>query len=264
MSKVVDCFMNTIKSDQLKNCIFSKNATALMLLNESHDGYMGHNTSPILDFLITMIDGKDENKIEDKEFYGKSVKLYEAYKYLMKKETLDIYTIKQCHSILMENIDDNPGEFREINLFGNDWIFIHYDNIPTSMKNFEKEAHSLIEKCNDKNMVLIATYLSAYFLGIHPFENGNWTISRLIINYVLKKGGFPFDITFGLNNKKSRRLYHESVENYIAYGESVDFFYLTLLSMYTSIENYLQFSRKTLELPIMRSESFKNFIVNKL
>lgn len=181
--------------------------------------------------------------------YREVVQLYQAYVYLMKQENLNLDIIKQCHSLLMENIEDEQGEFhggefRKDTCYGNDWAFPDPSNIPVLMEGFQKEVDKLLSQCNQQNMIIIAAHLSCYFVSVHPFTDGNGRISRLIMNFVLKKGGFPFPITLSLDKSKPRKAYYEAIENGFKMGRSVTLPALILSSMHKSVENCMQSASK--------------------
>jgi len=56
--------------------------------------------------------------------------------------------------------------------------------------------------------VLVACLMKLKFVSIHPFEDGNGRVSRVIMNYLLHKSGYPmFDI-----EAKLRSGYYEALE----------------------------------------------------
>src|SRR3989344_5615740 len=65
--------------------------------------------------------------------------------------------ILKLHSIVLKNIKDDAGKYRKVP------VFIMGENTIFSMK----------------------------FVSIHPFTDGNGRLSRLLMNYILKKNGYP-------------------------------------------------------------------------
>lgn len=48
----------------------------------------------------------------------------------------------------------------------------------------------------------LAAYVSYTFVSMHPFEDGNGRLSRMLLNYALLRSGFPFTITVGGRQRK--------------------------------------------------------------
>ena len=63
----------------------------------------------------------------------------------------------------------------------------------TDSNNVEKEMKELVEKYNTStlNPILKAILFKVCFIKIHPFRDGNGRLSRLLLNYMLVRNGFP-------------------------------------------------------------------------
>lgn len=70
---------------------------------------------------------------------------------------------------------------------------------------------------NREDSFLVAGQLSYRFVLIHPFDDGNGRISRLLLNWVLLKRGSPFPCTLGFGvpskGKKPKKKYFNALEN---------------------------------------------------
>lgn len=258
----VEEFLQLDENFEMMSAGYLKNSIALMVYSSNYCENAGLEMHETYKIIMKLMNGeenlnKDSDRIKSKKHersHREVVQHYKAYVYLMEQETLNLETIKKCHSILMEDIEDEQGEFhggeyRKDSCYGSDWIFPDYNNIPGLMEGFQKEVDKLLPQCNSQNMIVIAAHLSCYFVTVHPFTDGNGRISRLIMNYVLKKGGFPIPITLSLNKSKPRKAYYEAIEKGFKMGSSVTLPVLILSSMHKSIENWKQFSFKKLNFP---------------
>lgn len=99
--------------------------------------------------------------------------------------------IKKIHSLIMENILENPGQFRNTNIG-----IIGCDLQHTPPELIEEELNELIQifyenvknKKHPFEQILIFHY---QFETIHPFSDGNGRVSREIMNYLLRKEKYP-------------------------------------------------------------------------
>ncbi len=61
---------------------------------------------------------------------------------------------------------------------------------PAKMAELMQFYHAETEK-NELHAVELAAFIHYKFVCIHPFDDGNGRISRLLMNYILLKNGFP-------------------------------------------------------------------------
>ena len=116
--------------------------------------------------------------------------------------------IKDIHRALMGTLldddgqDINAGNYRTalIGIRGKPVIFVHQDYVAERMANLVVRFNQCIgdEKIDT---CLLAGWLMAEFIHIHPFNDGNGRVSRLLFNYALMKRGINFVIPFE-NTKK--------------------------------------------------------------
>jgi len=108
------------------------------------------------------------------------------------------------HKKLMHNILwKYAGVFRDIQVYVRG-----ADLMPPKPEDVEKEFNALMRwyAANKKKYhpVVIASYFHYVFEHIHPFRDGNGRIGRLILNFILKKNGFPM---IDIKNKDKKRYY---------------------------------------------------------
>ena len=106
--------------------------------------------------------------------------------------------IKNVHRILMdkmlddEGLEVNAGQYRIDRMSARTTTFIPPEFVPETMIQLVADFNELSEK----KLHPFATWLMAEFLTIHPFNDGNGRMSRLLFNWVLRKHhGLPFYVS---------------------------------------------------------------------
>jgi len=138
--------------------------------------------------------------------------------------------ILDTHALILANIDDeNAGRCRTVPVFilGSDIKLPPPGDVPFLMKRliaWYKENKSVLHPFE------LAALFSMKLVSIHPFTDGNGRVSRLMMNYILKKNGYP-EINIYV---KDRNNYLKSVRlaNDEKYEMITDFLYLTLKTNY--------------------------------
>ena len=108
-----------------------------------------------------------------------------------KENILSEYSIKQIHSLILKNIDDeNKGKYRTTNVIisGAEHKPPRNFEVQSQMQEFIKEYE---EKRSKLHPIELASFVHIEFVKIHPFVDGNGRTSRLLMNLELIKAGFP-------------------------------------------------------------------------
>jgi len=125
------------------------------------------------------------------------------------QEELTEEKILFLHKMLIENIDEDiSGRFRNEHEYVR--VGTHIAPAPEHIKRMIEEA--LVTYSSDQETYFadkIANF-HLYFETIHPFNDGNGRIGRVIINYQLYRLGFPGIII----RDKEKKLYYRSFEEY--------------------------------------------------
>ncbi|MDD5650380.1 MAG: Fic family protein [Candidatus Nanoarchaeia archaeon] len=164
--------------------------------------------------------------------------IYEAKNYKEAIEFLQNYQgnfderlILKIHSFILKNIADSfAGKYRrtEVRIRGTEFKPANAELVPLMVSDLIKWY-----KKNKKIMhpFEIAAIVSAKLVTIHPFIDGNGRVSRLVMNFLLKKEGYP-ELNIYV---KRRNDYLDSVKeaNYDKYLLLINF----LVEIYK--ENYL-------------------------
>lgn len=124
------------------------------------------------------------------------------------KKDITLKFILNVHKILLTDIDiDIAGNLRKINVKIGDSAFI-----PSSHKILKNEMKLFLQWYNRNKMLhplILAALVHLKFVTIHPFEDGNGRISRLLMNFVLANHKYPM-----LNIKYSdREEYYDVLED---------------------------------------------------
>lgn len=179
---------------------------------------------------------KDIKKEDISETYG----VAEAVKYIRKiKEHISLYLIKKLHYIVFKNSKQFAGKFRTKGIevvirdgLGN----IVHTGAPANRIN------SLLEELicwynNHKTKyhpLLLAAIIHNQFENIHPFQDGNGRVGRLLLNNILLKNNLP-PVNIGFNN---RREYYLALQDYQNKGDIRPTINL-ILKEYKNLKKYL-------------------------
>lgn len=185
-----------------------------------------HNSTAIEGNTLTLIQTKAI--IEDGLSVGGKLlrEIYEvanhakAFAYVQKcvaeGKPLDEPTVKDIHSLLMENIQIG-GVYRnvEVRITG----AAHKPPAPSEMYRQVKNFFADLTYRTDLNAIELAAWTHAEFVKIHPFTDGNGRTSRMIMNYQLLSNGFlPVSIA-----KENRLEYFDALEIYAVNGDLAPF-----------------------------------------
>ena len=123
-------------------------------------------------------------------------------------DDLSLKTIQKWHKLLFKDTkSDIAGNLRTFNVIigGSKFIPPKPQTIIILLKEFFHWYHN---NKNKMNPVELAALVHLKFVTIHPFGDGNGRVSRLMMNFVLNKFGYPmFDI-----NYTDRRSYYVALE----------------------------------------------------
>ena len=122
--------------------------------------------------------------------------------------------IKWGHRFLMEGLHTadrvpiNAGGYRTCPVSDGNHVYVHHQIIPDAMSRLISKYNSM----QGHDPFARASWLLAEFLTIHPFEDGNGRMSRLLWCYSLMSDGLPFPLTPFPGIKRAYKKYVESVQ----------------------------------------------------
>ena len=153
---------------------------------------------------------------------------------VQKQETLTEWHIKQLHSLVLKNIDqENAGQYRKVNVLISGATHTPPDSlvVPEQMQAMmawnQNEAQQL-------HPVERAARLHGELVKIHPFTDGNGRTSRLVMNLALMQAGFPA----ALIQVNQRLAYYQALDKAHTTGDYQDFIALIAKSVEQSFEPY--------------------------
>ncbi len=136
--------------------------------------------------------------------HKKGIELLERF--VDKKKDIDEAFIKDLHAIILKNIDDaNAGVYRTSNV-----RILGAVHIPPNPLKISGLMSEFLDWYRTNRYSLPIPELSAYvhykFVSIHPFVDGNGRTSRLLMNLVLMRNGYPPAVVLNVDRKKYYRV----------------------------------------------------------
>ncbi len=147
-------------------------------------------------------EGKTLREIHEAKNHLEAIKFVKSYK----GELTEAF-ILSLHSLILKNISDRfAGRYRETNvrIFGSDVKFPDAEKVPQLVKNL---VYRYKKNKNKYHQFELAVITSMELVTIHPFVDGNGRLSRLVMNFLLGKKGYPWINVYN----KQRQKYLEAV-----------------------------------------------------
>ncbi len=176
-----------------------------------------YNTNAIEGSTVALSEVKDllEQKEKPKNHEEiETVNVAKAVKYLkISKEKISVAFLKKLHLICFKETKTFSGKFRNVEVVVRDgYGDVIHQGAPA--KNVEKLLKALCRwyGLHKKKYppLLLAAVMHNEFERIHPFQDGNGRVGRLLLNYVLLRQGYPpLDIRL-----KDRGKYYKCLQLY--------------------------------------------------
>lgn len=134
------------------------------------------------------------------------------------KSPLTLKIIKEMHKILLNNVrgsTKHPGQFKTGQNYIGSYERISYTPVPPELTNDYMGNLEAYIHMNEPNILIQAAIIHAQFEMIHPFEDGNGRIGRLLIPLFLYYSGKIFTPTFYMSSffEHDRSLYLQKLAN---------------------------------------------------
>jgi Fic family protein len=174
-------------------------------------------------------EGKTLREINEAKNHIEAINFINSYK----GDINELFILK-IHSIILKGISETfAGKYRQnpVRIFRSDAKFPDYEKIPQLIKNL---IHWYKMNKNKLHKFELAIVFSMKLVSIHPFIDGNGRVSRLLMNFVLRKKNYPW-----VNVYMSQRMeYLKAVRqaNDEEYKQIIDFSIKTLKENLKSFE----------------------------
>ena len=96
-------------------------------------------------------------------------------------------------------------------------------------------------------IVKIATDLFYNFVSLHPFEDGNGRMARLLFSHTLEKMGVPFPVVFTTGHSRSRSHVIKALKIKDKYNQHQGLFTIAASSVADQWQNFLNYIRFDVE-----------------
>jgi Fic family protein len=163
-----------------------------------------------LDEISRIIEKKRTEDFEELETKG----VASAVNYIRKtKEELSLELIKKLHKLCFYGSKHFAGEFRNVEVvIRNGRGDVIHRGVPVShLKYALKELISWHKKNKKKfKPIVLAAIIHNQFEHIHPFQDGNGRVGRLLLNYILLKSKYP-PVNISLEDRGE---YYQTLQEY--------------------------------------------------
>lgn len=153
------------------------------------------------------------------------------------QEELNKRVLLDIHSLVLQGIKRNDaGKFRQENVTIGGSVHTPPDFL--QVPNYIDKYFEFYEKNKDSlHPVILSADMHEKLVTIHPFVDGNGRTSRLVMNMLLMKHGYPIAIISG--DRKQRHEYYDSLENVRVNRQENKFHVLILQEVKKSLFRYL-------------------------
>jgi len=169
------------------------------------------STLTIAETELILVEQSVSRNISVREFF-EAKNLGRVIRYSQSKVTakiLDTESILHLHQMLLTNINDEiAGRIRE----GNEYVRVgtHIAPAPDQIDALLDELTLEFSSTHNRHFLEKISRFHLEFENIHPFNDGNGRIGRVLLNYQLMQTGFPPVII----RDKEKKLYHDSFKEY--------------------------------------------------
>jgi Fic family protein len=96
---------------------------------------------------------------------------------------------KQIHEIIGKDLFEKPGEYRVSEAMAAvvNYRYVEASTIDSEIKKLFRQTRMMLTKYKGEPefLIKIASQFLIHFLTIHPFENGNGRLARILVSYIL-------------------------------------------------------------------------------
>jgi fido (protein-threonine AMPylation protein) len=118
---------------------------------------------------------------------------YDLLRQLTDRNTrITIETILELHALVLHDLNPTVGQFRQLPVYirGSDLVTAHHSQVPGLMREWVAWVNNVDGGSADYDLVTRAAIAHHGFVIVHPFEDGNGRVSRLLLNMQLLRDGY--------------------------------------------------------------------------
>lgn len=116
--------------------------------------------------------------------------------------------IKKIHGIVMKGVIASAGQYRNYDIAVNGAGFTPPPFYDIS-KHMRDLLHALNSNPDELRPIELAAQIHYDFAWVHPFEDGNGRMSRLLLNLILVRNGYPFAVIKSVDKPQYLRALRE-------------------------------------------------------
>lgn len=154
----------------------------------------------------------DKNLLNEYEAKGVALAELEIYQ-LNVDDKIDAQLILKLHKIAFGELYEWAGKWRKVDVLVGKIEPPSFKHFPNIIYQFLDNLHWLISTAENRQDVVDCLIFAHYeFVKIHPFNNGNGRMGRLLLNLIAMKFGFkPIELYH--REGDSRKIYISALQN---------------------------------------------------
>lgn len=133
-----------------------------------------------------------------------------SHKKLTKDTLINIHQILIAGAVNKDGDSVKSGSLRNISVHAGEYVYLDHTLVESSLDKALQQFNEDI-KNKTKSPIEIAVNLFYDVITIHPFEDGNGRLCRLLATYAFNVCGFPLPVLLSSGHSKSRNHYMNSI-----------------------------------------------------
>jgi Fic family protein len=150
--------------------------------------------------LVKVLAGKNISDVLGVQNHPDAIKFVEELAFNSQRQISEEH-IRKLHKLIMSGMMGSAGQYRQfdIEVKGAGFTPPPFHQIPDEMKEL---VGFINQNPGELRPIELAAHAHYYLAWIHPFEDGNGRIARLLLNFILIRNGYPFAVIKNVDRKK--------------------------------------------------------------
>jgi Fic family protein len=202
------------------------------------------NTLTLSETMMVVVEGitiSGKSMTEHLEAINHSEAIHLMYDMAARRVEINNYTVMQLHALVLRGIDSrHAGVYRSVpvRISGSTHVPPDPYMIPKLMEDF---FHFYDRQSDVTHPVILAAEMHERLVSIHPFIDGNGRTSRLLMNLILARAGYPIAILKG--DLASRQRYYKALEDTQVHDDKEAFYHLVIDAVEESMREHIDLMR---------------------